>query len=97
MSLVITNRTAQTFRLNGAFPAPVGSSASPATAGDQPYPDLTAILPGATATWGAAASSTVLALLAPYALTTDAAAASYNAARNPLGPPWSGLTYTVSP
>ena len=95
-TLSVTNRTGQTFRMNGAFPVPVGSSASPAVSGDQPYPDITAILPGAQCTWAAPDVSGVLALLAPYRLVTDAAADAFNA-RNPLGPPWSGLTYTVSP
>ena len=85
MSLTITNRSAQTFRLNGAFPAPTGSTVSPAN-GDAFPADPTTILPGASATWGAAASSNVLGLLGVFGLTTDAVANAFNAARNPFFP-----------
>ena len=96
MTLQVTNRTGQVFRLNGAFRVPVGSSAAPAVSGDQPTPDLTAILPGASATWNAADAPGVLVMLGPFGLTTDAAANAFNASRNPNGPPYQGITFTLS-
>ena len=93
MSLTITNRTGQFFRLNGAFPAPIGSTVSPAN-GDAFPADPTTILPGAQATWGSAAAGSVLGLLASYGMITDAVANAFNAARNPLSPAYSGLTFT---
>ena len=104
-TLTITNRTTQNFVVCYATQPPLppypGDRRSLLPGGQGTYTPDNSSNPAATTPDAVAAANTaninfVIADLARFGMVPDTQADAFNASRNPLGPPWSGLSYTVS-